>query len=83
VEEGEEAFAICNRVRRTSWGYVASDAIILEAAEHIRMVDGDREDWFPSGSDCQLSSSMEHVVRIGGKKRLTRRNHFWRNGTED
>jgi hypothetical protein len=50
VEEGEEAFAICRRVRRTSWGYVASDAIILEAAEHIRIVDGDREDWFPSGS---------------------------------
>jgi len=53
VVEGEEAFAICNRVRRTSWGYVASDAIILEAAEHIRIVDGDREDWFPSGSVCQ------------------------------
>jgi len=53
VVEGEEAFAICNRVRRTSWGYVASDAIILEAAEHIRMVDGDREDWLPSGSVCQ------------------------------
>jgi hypothetical protein len=65
AEEGEEAFAICKRVRRTSWGYVASDAIILEAAEHIRIVDGDSEDWFPSGSVCQLPFSMIHVVRIG------------------
>ena len=53
MEDGEEAFAICRRVRKTSWGYVASDAIILDAAEHIKMVDGDREDWFPSGSVCQ------------------------------
>jgi len=64
VEDGEEAFAICNRVRKTSWGYVASDAIILDAAEHIRMVDGDREDWFPSGSVDQPSSYERCVVEL-------------------
>jgi hypothetical protein len=34
---------ICNRVRNTSCGYVARDAIIFENAEHTRMVLGDRE----------------------------------------
>lgn len=54
--DGEWALAIWSLVRKTSCGYVASDAIIFEAAEHIRMVDGGREEWLPSGSEASASS---------------------------
>lgn len=35
---GRNRRCICKRVRTTSWGYVAMEAVILEIAEHRRMV---------------------------------------------
>lgn len=40
----EFSLRICRRVRRTSWGYVASDATILENALQTRMVEGGRDE---------------------------------------
>lgn len=41
-DEGERR--IWSRVRRTSCGYVASEATILEKALHMRIVPGEREE---------------------------------------
>jgi len=30
--------SVCNRVRITSWGYVAIEAVIFERAEHMRIL---------------------------------------------
>jgi hypothetical protein len=50
---------ICKRVRMTSCGYVATEAIILDAPEHARIIADDKgASEFPS--ICELSTCRQH-----------------------